>query len=94
MLSFEDDMKKSIILVFFILALLPGRSLGEEAINYEITINGKTHDVSLGREYQTTLKSGETVKFRIEKKAIMTYSDASTRLIWTCLSHLSLSRFA
>jgi hypothetical protein len=68
-------MRKALTIIITMLAILPFQTFADETKNYEITINGKTYDVSLGREYQAQLDSGKTVTFKIDKKAIMIYRD-------------------
>jgi hypothetical protein len=69
-----ENMNKIIILLA-LLAILPYHAFGQDASNYEITINGETYDISLGRDYQITSDSGGTLQFRVDKKAVMTYQD-------------------
>jgi hypothetical protein len=64
------------MIVLAVVAFVPCQLYAQDPANYEITINGKKLDVTLGREYEAKLESGETVKFKIIKKAIATYKDA------------------
>ena len=68
-------MNKALIILFVMLASLPHTLYGQEPANYEIIINGKKYDISLGRAYQKELVSGDIVSFRVDKKAVMTYKD-------------------
>lgn len=64
-----------IIILLAILALLPCHAFGQNASNYEITINGEIYDISLGRDYHIKSDSGEQLHFRVDKKAVMTYQN-------------------
>ena len=64
-----------IIIFLVMLAILPCHAFGQDASNYEITINGETYDISLGRDYQIKSDSGGKLQFRVDKKAVMTYRD-------------------
>jgi hypothetical protein len=68
-------MRKSLMIIFSLLVVLPYGSFAADTANYEVTINGEIYDVSLGQEYQAQLASGQVVTFKIGKKAIMTYRD-------------------
>ena len=69
-----EKMNKIIILLVMI-AISPCQAFGENASNYEITINGETYDISLGHDYQIKSDSGEKLQFRVDKKAVMTYKN-------------------
>ena len=64
-----------IIILLAMLAILPCHAFGQDALNYEITINGETYDISLGRDYKIKSDSGGKLQFRVDKKAVMTYRD-------------------
>ncbi len=67
---------KRVMFLFVVFVILTAHlSYGQEPANYEITIDGKKRDISLGREYQMKLRSGETVTVRVNRKAIVTYKD-------------------
>lgn len=67
-------MNKLIILLAMI-TILPCHAFGQNVPNYEISINGETYDISLGRDYQIKSNSGEKLHFRVNKKAVMTYKN-------------------
>ena len=71
-------MNKIIIILFAMITVLPCHAFGQNVPNYEISINGKTYDISLGRDYQIKSDSGETLHFRVNKKAVMTYKNGYT----------------
>lgn len=60
------------------IAVVPHQAWGQNDANYEISINGETYDISLGRDYQIKSDSGETFNFRVNKKAVMTYKNGYT----------------
>jgi hypothetical protein len=74
------NMNKTIIILAAMITVLPCHSFGQNATNYEITINEETYDISLGRDYQAKTETGETLRFRIDKKAIMTYKNGYVSL--------------
>ena len=57
------------------ITVLPCHAFGQNVPNYEISINGETYDISLGRDYQIKSNSGEILHFRVNKKAVMTYKN-------------------
>ena len=57
------------------ITILPCHAFGQNVPNYEISINGETYDISLGRDYQIKSNSGEKLHFRVNKKALMTYKN-------------------
>ena len=71
-------MNKIIIILFAMVAVLPHPAWGQNDTNYVISINGQTYDISLGRDYQIKSDSGETINFRVNKKAVMTYKNGYT----------------
>jgi hypothetical protein len=68
-------MNKIIIIIFAMITVIPCQTFGQNVPNYEISINGETYDISLGRDYQIKSDSGETLNFRVNKKAVMTYKN-------------------
>ncbi len=46
-----------------------------EAANYQITINGKTQDITLGKEYKMKLANGKEVTVAVQQKDVLTYQD-------------------
>ncbi len=46
----------------------------DEAANYQITINGKTQDIALGKEYKMKV-NGKEVTVAVQQKDILTYQD-------------------
>ena len=64
-----------IIILLAMITILPCHAFGQNVPNYEISINGKTYDISLGRDYQIKSNSGEKLHFRVNKKAVMTYKN-------------------
>ena len=66
-------MNKIVIIFFTLIAVVPHQAWGQNDANYEILINGETYDISLGRDYQIKSNSGETLHFRVSKKAVMIY---------------------
>jgi hypothetical protein len=71
-------MNKIIIIFFTIIAVVPHEAWGQNHANYEISINGETYDISLGRDYQIKSNSGETLHLRVSKKAVMKYKNGNT----------------
>lgn len=57
------------------ITILPYHAFGQNVPNYEISINEKKYDISLGCDYQIKSDSGETFHFRVNKKAVMTYKN-------------------
>lgn len=55
--------------------ILPCHAFGQDVPNYEISINGQTYDISLGRDYQIKSDSGEKLQFKVNKKAVMIYKN-------------------
>ena len=45
-----------------------------EAANYQITINGKTQDIALGKEYKIKV-NGKEVTVAVQQKDVLTYQD-------------------
>lgn len=70
-------MLKVLKILIALLTFLPQTLYGQESANYVITMNGREYNISLGREYQTKLGSGDTVSFKIDKKPVMVYKDDS-----------------
>ena len=68
-------MSKTYFRAVLMIALIPCAVIGQAPANYEVTINGERHDVTLGVEYETELKSGEKITFSVEKKKIVLYED-------------------
>ncbi len=64
-----------IIILLAIVTILPCHAFGQDVPNYEISINGQTYDISLGRDYQIKSDSGEKLHFKVNKKAVMTYKN-------------------
>ena len=64
-----------IIILLAMITILPCHAFGQNVPNYEISINGETYDISLGRDYQIKSNSGEKLHFRVNKKALMTYKN-------------------
>lgn len=64
-----------IIILLAIVTILPCHAFGQDVPNYEISINGQTYDISLGRDYQIKSDSGEKLHFKVNKKALMTYKN-------------------
>ncbi|MCX2740503.1 hypothetical protein [Pontibacter anaerobius] len=46
-----------------------------ETANYQLTINGKTTDIALGKEYKLKLANGKEVTVAVKQKEILTYQD-------------------
>ena len=69
-----QKMKKFMTLLVMI-AFLPFNAFGQDVLNYEISINGTTYDISLDRDYEIESDSGEKFYFRVNKKAVMTYNN-------------------
>jgi hypothetical protein len=70
-----EKMNKIIIILFVMITILPYHAFGQNVPNYEISINEKKYDISLGCDYQIKSDSGETFHFRVNKKAVMTYKN-------------------
>lgn len=68
-------MRKKFLLIGILFVIFFGQIFAEGPTNYEITIDGKKYDISLDREYQIKVKSGETVTLRVNRKEIVTYRD-------------------
>jgi hypothetical protein len=68
-------MNKTITLIIVAMVFLPCPLYGMDPANYEININGKNYEISLGREYHTKMESGEVVTFKVDKKTVMIYKD-------------------
>ena len=64
-----------ILILLAMITILPCYAFGQNVPNYEISINGETYDISLGRDYQIKSNSGEKLHFRVNKKALMTYKN-------------------
>lgn len=45
-----------------------------EAANYQVTINGKTQDIALGKEYKIKV-NGKEVTVAVQQKDVLTYQD-------------------
>ncbi|WP_266203679.1 hypothetical protein [Pontibacter kalidii] len=63
-------------LLAFILCLTGTGAMAQtdEAANYQITINGKTQDIALGKEYKMKV-NGKEVTVAVQQKDILTYQD-------------------
>lgn len=70
-------MSKIILIWVAIIAMIPCHAVGKNAPNYEITINGKTHDISLDYDYEIKSDSGETLQIRINKKPVITFENGN-----------------
>lgn len=68
-------MKVTILLLLIIIMLFTIGSKSQEPGNYEIVIQGKKYSISLGKEYEINLESGETIRLTVNKKAIVAYED-------------------
>ena len=68
-------MKKILIILTAMIAMGPCHAFGQNAPNYEISINGETHDISLGYDYEIKSDSGETLHIRVNKKPVITYEN-------------------
>ena len=66
---------RKILILLAMIAIWPSFAFGQNESNYEILINGKKYDLSLGRDYQIKSDSGENLHFRVDKKAVMTYNN-------------------
>lgn len=64
-----------ILILLAIVTILPCHAFGQDVPNYEISINGQTYDICLGRDYQIKSDSGEKLHFKVNKKALMTYKN-------------------
>jgi hypothetical protein len=59
-------MNKIIIIIFAMITVIPCQTFGQNVPNYEISINGETYDISLGRDYQIKSDSGDIYLFSIK----------------------------
>lgn len=64
-----------ILMLLAMIMILPCHAFGQDVPNYEISINGQTYDISLGRDYQIKSDSGEKLQFKVNKKAVMIYKN-------------------
>ncbi|WP_139217791.1 hypothetical protein [Pontibacter chinhatensis] len=67
-------MKTTLLTLLLSMAGVGAMAQANEAANYQITINGKTQDVALGKEYKIKI-NGKEVTVAVQQKDILTYQD-------------------
>ena len=70
-------MSKIILILVALIAMIPCHAFGQNAPNYEISINGETYDISLDHDYEIKSDTGETLHIRVHKKPVVTYENAN-----------------